>query len=929
MTLLIKRKMEGIRKITALTVILLMIISLIGIMYPINRVDAASYSVTISPAKSEIKIGSSVQLTANTGGASGSFEYDFLYTLDNKTAYYISKWSKSNTCIFKPTEFERLKNYTGPIYVLAHARLNGSDVKTSPTKTINIMPKDDELLRVTGDVKSAGTYIVGESLIVTLTSSGGKSPYKYKYEYCQAGGAYKTLKDWSNVSSMTISTDGWTANKEYSIKATVKDDDGNTFSYVSIVKLKAKAEPNPTISSFSVPSAIEIGETVKLNCDVTSGVAPYQYKFTYIDTKNEEKTIADYGKNDNANWKTSSLTEGNYTVKVYIKDKNNKTASQKATVSVKKKTYPTLVNNSTINKTEFYLGEKLVVQASASGGSGNYHYKYEMCDIKGNCLKEQKYVNDTTFSYNVDSSTDTYIMRVTIEDTTTKQKAVKNLTFAIKDKEYPALVINPTLTKTPKNVANNTSGGDELEIQVTAQGGSGSYQYQYSYIKDGGEEETFGENPAISDSLGGMQDNANFTAKFLQPGKYLVKVYLYDVGRTDGKQVFVFRTYNITIHQAPKYTKGELDSLITSVENWYNRLTPTQKQVFNALNDVSSTDHFEYADWSTALENAKKVLNSGSEYEVDAVYEELKKQQDSAEKQDVIASEASSILFSVSSSLSNLLNWLLEGIGNLLTQSFGTNSTTSVFGGFDIKGFVDTYSPIFMIFANTLLVLLFGVNVISSAVQYELFTLRGAAKTLGHLFLAKVWIDLSGTICLAIIGIAGELLTQIITKAHDIIKDINFSFAFTYHSDIWLVGQVIDFIVMALVMIIIFLMFIPLLFFLVKVIVKLFIMNFELAALSAMSPVFFACLVGEETKQYFKNFMMTFLSVIVEVVFMGIVYAAFINWYSGLGDLSSAMDLSNLDISSQITNFAIFAIVFIAACSLMIKPPQVFKNLIR
>ena len=74
---------------------------------------------------------------------------------------------------------------------------------------------------------------------------------------------------------------------------------------------------------------------------------------------------------------------------------------------------------------------------------------------------------------------------------------------------------------------------------------------------------------------------------------------------------------------------------------------------------------------------------------------------------------------------------------------------------------------------------------------------------------------------------------------------------------------------------------------------------------------------------------MTFLSVIIEVIFMGIVFAAFIHWYNGLGDLSAAMDLSNFDIASQIANFAIFAIVFIAACSLMIKPPQVFKNLIR
>ena len=110
-----------------------------------------------------------------------------------------------------------------------------------------------------------------------------------------------------------------------------------------------------------------------------------------------------------------------------------------------------------------------------------------------------------------------------------------------------------------------------------------------------------------------------------------------------------------------------------------------------------------------------------------------------------------------------------------------------------------------------------------------------------------------------------------------------------------------------------------------------------------MSPVFFACLVGDATKQYFRNFVATFLSVVVEVIFMGIVYAAFVvvevifmgivyaafvYWYTTVGDLSDHMNLSEFDVGEQVKNLIIFGTVFIAACRLMIKPPQVFKNLV-
>ncbi|MDD6490224.1 MAG: hypothetical protein PUG48_10535 [Clostridia bacterium] len=781
-------------------------------------------------------------------------------------------------------------------------------------------------------------------------SGGSNRHYEYSYSYKFPGTSSSILiQSWTTSSSCDfyVTQSGVYT---FTVNARVSDDTSDSPSVTKTINLKVVGVEN---TSTIDKSNIELGDSISINASASGG-SSYLFKYEHYLGKdsngNDKWEYISPSTSSSPYTKTSVIayeptTPGKHYFKVTAKDNATGAVSdyKQFSVDVKNKTYPTLVNNSTLDAYKVELEtitqddgtiatkvDSITATAQASGGSGTYKYKFEVCDEDGNRLSSasalQDFSNKDTFKFSPSGVNGKYMIKVTVKDTKTNKTAIKKLFFVVEDKLYDMLILNSNINETTINTPNNSSGRDTLKIEASASGGSGGYQYQYTYIKDGGTEETFGQNPEICESqyAGGMQENATFTAKLLKPGKYKIIVYVFD-----NRNVHVRRVHNITVNQAPKFTKGELDTLITRVNGWYNRLTPSQQKVFMALTEISSKDNFKYANWKKALEKAQEVLNSGSEYDVDAVYEELTKQQDLAESQDVIASEASSILFSVSSSLSNLLEWLLTGIGNLLKQGFGESSDTSVFKGFDIKGFVDTYSPIFMIFANALLVLLFGVNVISSAVQYELFTLKGAVRTLGHLFLAKIWIDLSCTICLSVIDIGGSLLSQIIDKAQNILQHIEFSFTFTYHSDIWLIGQIIDFIVMAMVLVIIFLMFIPLLFFLVKVIVKLFIMNFELAALSAMSPAFFACLVGEETKQYFKNFVMTFLSVIVEVIFMGIVYAAFINWYSGFGDLSSAMDLSNLDIGSQIEKFAIFTIVFIAACSLMIKPPQVFKNLIK
>ena len=109
--------------------------------------------------------------------------------------------------------------------------------------------------------------------------------------------------------------------------------------------------------------------------------------------------------------------------------------------------------------------------------------------------------------------------------------------------------------------------------------------------------------------------------------------------------------------------------------------------------------------------------------------------------------------------------------------------------------------------------------------------------------------------------------------------------------------------------------------------IKLFVRSFELAMLQCVSPVFFACLTGETTKQYFKKFILTYISVVVEVVFMAVI------WYIYIEYLNQAFTASEpagsiQDILKYDGSIMRFFLVSAGAFILMLKPPQVLKNLV-
>ena len=104
---------------------------------------------------------------------------------------------------------------------------------------------------------------------------------------------------------------------------------------------------------------------------------------------------------------------------------------------------------------------------------------------------------------------------------------------------------------------------------------------------------------------------------------------------------------------------------------------------------------------------------------------------------------------------------------------------------------------------------------------------------------------------------------------------------------------------------------------------KLFIRCFEIAMLQCVSPAFFACLCGETTKEYFKRFMISYISVVLDVVFTAVVFYIYAQYLNGF---ITNIDIQNMDeVLSMQSGFFSFMFVSFGAFILMIKLRESLK----
>ncbi len=256
-----------------------------------------------------------------------------------------------------------------------------------------------------------------------------------------------------------------------------------------------------------------------------------------------------------------------------------------------------------------------------------------------------------------------------------------------------------------------------------------------------------------------------------------------------------------------------------------------------------------------------------------------------------------------------------EDIGTSI-KDFGTNNGMLPVDAFSTAR---TFEGVFKTLAYSICVLFFGLNILNTTIKYELFTFKGSMGVTMRVLFAKIWIDLSYKICEWIIELNDSIVSAIFNISGNSmfikLPEIEYE-----ASDIKLIGPIID-------ALMIFFKSIPLLIFTVIfliaawiIIIKLMIRMIEIALMITVAPPFFACLAGGETTQrYFRNFMVTFTQVVVQTIFMAIVYGITSTWWTDIGNLSYQKFLE-----AFIPNLGIVFVMVI----MIVKPPKILTNLI-
>lgn len=948
-----RQKNKKHKKNAVILAILMIILSVFDVLTNSTVNAASSHTTTLDLSSEQVRQNSSITLKAeariNGNISTSGFTYRFLYnTTGASKATILSEYSNSNVYTFKPGNIESLKNYTGPVYIFADAKNSSGTSVWSKYKILNIISNDDEALKATGSVTSAGNYTVGDPLIITMTASGGKAPYTYKYEYCLSGNNYSTYKNYTETSSVTMPTSSWTANTDYNVKVTVKDSDNKTFSYISAVRLSAKPVPDPAISSFTVQSTAKIGEKVRLSCIASSGTKPYKYKFTYTTPSGSEKIIkenvndTDYTDKAYRNWDTSGLSEGNYTIKAIVKDSKGKSATKTTNIKISKSPYlsPT-ISTDPANATVVKGKDITFIINDHSDNSENsplhpYKYKFEYKQENGSYQSMQAYSDNEKCKYNTKSlSAGNYTVKATVKDNNGKEYS-KTCNFTV-------TVPKITFSVDPGSKDFFTGGGNDkavIEVKNIKGGTSDEYEYKFEYIKYGELTDPTLTPPTNSADWQSIKDfssesSVDFTVENNEnAGIYAVRVSVQNKDNTDNDQIYRQIIQNYTVKVKVQHTLADINSLISKIDTWTSN--SIQGDMQNKIESWSpgsehyNTVPFSYTDYKAAYD-AAKASNTNGNKDYDTLYANLETQFDKLQR--LVNSgyvspdlEEGDTPIGIAHSVFLLYKGLLSVITDTFKSLADSSVTSTVMYGFDYNAIADKIFPLFRTFAYALIIIFAGVNALETALQYEMFTMRGGVKILARLTFAKIWVDISLVVCRGIVAIATEWLNQITTLTSNIANNINIGVSLQ-SSNAWIIGWLIDFFNGLLLAFGMLLLIIPLIVLIIIMFAKLFIRSFELAMLQCVSPVFFACLTGETTKQYFNKFILTYISVVVEVVFMALIWYIYIEYLNQAFSVSSSAN-SVLEFFSLENGIINFFMVSIGAYILMIKPPQVLKNLV-
>ncbi|MBQ8210588.1 MAG: hypothetical protein IJZ35_08410 [Clostridia bacterium] len=227
-----------------------------------------------------------------------------------------------------------------------------------------------------------------------------------------------------------------------------------------------------------------------------------------------------------------SNRSGNYCVYIYSFDESgNYTYVVLNPVNVPAATVAPEFTGTVYSNNASFIGEEIVWNASASGGSGHYLYQFTLYR-NGKKIAERRYSDYSVFKYTAEES-GVYSLEVSVSDSVSgKITACTSADINI----YKPIIIDSLNAS-----ADRLYTGKTVSWEINAHGGEGDLQYAYTVYKD---------SEAVYSTASYSPDN-RFTYKTSESGTYSVTVNIKD----SSSQVISVSSDEITVYDPMAVTE--------------------------------------------------------------------------------------------------------------------------------------------------------------------------------------------------------------------------------------------------------------------------------------------------------------------------------------------------------------------------------------
>ncbi len=480
--------------------------------------------VTISNSGSDKNtIGTSITLTANTSGGSGSYTYQW-YADGTSDSYKISGANSKSYTVSYSTETSK---------TFYCKTTNNGATSTSSGHTVNWYSDV-----TAGTVSGSGTLASGETTTLTVTGfngdGGNGNANNYIFQWYADGAAISG----ATTSSLTVGGNGY-ANKTVKYKCLVKGKNIGSSAYTSEVTVTwntALAVGDISITSGNAANNIN-GASVILAVSPNGGAGANSYTYKWHRSTTKDFTPSNSTLIANSNSATITTTSSGTNAQTYyykcVVTSADNTSHEVTSNQTSVSWLGVLSVIASCDKDGMTVpnGSSVSLNCTATGGNGShsYQWQYKYAGIDWTNLS-------TTQNTSV-QNTNPYTYQYRVIATSNGESITSDIIIITWAPELHASISCTEGSGTTFNLAANQS----TTLTCSAEGGNGSYSYQW-YYNDGSEQILSGKT---SNTLTIGTDKAGFH------GEYLCKVTSIDetISTNSIDLWWNFPKLNVTIHQ--------------------------------------------------------------------------------------------------------------------------------------------------------------------------------------------------------------------------------------------------------------------------------------------------------------------------------------------------------------------------------------------